>query len=200
MQWQNALIPLGIIVLMSVLGYLTQMLKKTADKRLQEKERERDRERRAARADAPRPASASADIDRYLRAVDAQRQKPAPSPRQAPKSPPPPVPTVPAARKPRLADTAAPAFPEAKRRVPKATPADDLPVATVVKDVPTAPVVTAPAQLAKPLRASAPPPTQATAPATPFALQFAALLKSPNAAALAVALHEVLGPPKCKQG
>ncbi|MEO2091447.1 MAG: isoaspartyl peptidase/L-asparaginase [Gemmataceae bacterium] len=94
--------------------------------------------------------------------------------------------------------------PEAKKKPKPAkrppAPHDDLPVATVVGGLSAAPVVTAPAQLVKPERASAAPAGLGDARATPFGRQFAGLLKGPNALALAVALQEVLGPPKCKRG
>lgn len=200
---QNLLIPLGIIVLMSVLGYLTQVLKRAAEKRQMERDRGRATEERARR-DPPREPirTGSSDIDRFLRAVDAQRQKGGPAPRPAPKKAD--VPTATPVRRPRLAEATAPVFPEAKKKAPPAKVApvvpDDLPVATVVGGLAAAPVVTAPAQLAKPQRASAAPPAASAAPATPFGRQFAGLLKGPNALALAVALQEVLGPPKCKKG
>ena len=184
---QNLLIPLGIIVLMSVLGYLTQVLKRAADKR----QMERDRNREPVRREPIR--TGSSDIDRFLRAVDAQRQKGGPSARPAPPPKKADIPTAAPVRRPRVADTAAPAFPEAKKKAPpaKAVP-DDLPVATVVGGT-AAPVVTAPAQLAKPQRASAAPAAAAATPTTPFGRQFAGLLKGSNALALAVALQEVLG-------
>ncbi|MEO2090362.1 MAG: hypothetical protein ABGY75_12825, partial [Gemmataceae bacterium] len=93
---QNLLIPLGIIVLMSVLGYLTPVLKRAADKR----QMERDRAREPVRREPIR--TGSSDIDRFLRAVDAQRQKGGPAARPA--SPPknPDVPTAAPVRRPRL--------------------------------------------------------------------------------------------------
>lgn len=199
---QNLLIPIAFIVLMSVLGFLTQKLKKAADRRQAERERERARERTKDRRDPIR--TASSDIDRYLKAVDAQRQKSAPVPR--PKQVKPPVvPTVVPARRQRVSETAATAFPEAKKKaqaakLPTTTVVDDLPVAAVVGGTSAAPVVTAPAQLVKPLRASVAPPSLMADAQTPFGRQFAALLKGPDSLALAVALKEVLGPPKCKRG
>lgn len=192
---EKLLIPLGFIVLMSVLGYLTQMLKKAAEQRQVEKDRERGRDRREPLR------TASSDIDRYLRAVDAQRQKGGGPAKPAPK--PPEVPTVSKPRRPRPADAAAPAFPEARRKPapppPAAAALDDLPVAKVISEPSTAPVVTPPAQLVKPQRASAAP-ASSTAPApTVFGRQFTALLKGPDSAALAIAMMEVLGPPKCKR-
>jgi hypothetical protein len=195
---QNLLIPLGIIVLMSVLGYLTQVLKRAAEKR----QMERDRGREPVRREPIR--TGSSDIDRFLRAVDAQRQKGGPAARPAPPPKKADVPTAAPVRRPRLAESTAAVFPEAKKKAPPAkrptTPLDDLPVATVVGGLPTAPVVTAPAQLVKPERASAAPAGTDAVPVTAFGRQFAGLLKGPNALALAVALQEVLGPPKCKRG
>jgi hypothetical protein len=200
---EKLLIPLGFIVLMSVLGYLTQMLKRTAEKRQMERDRERARERAVDRQQREPLRTGSSDIDRYLRAVDAQRQKAAP-PARPPQPKPPVVPTVAKAR-PRVVDTIAPTFPESKRKgtaakVPVAAALDDLPVASVIGGTSAAPVVTAPAQLAKPQRASVAPPSLTADAPTTFGRQFVALVKGPNALALAFALQEVLGPPKCKRG
>ncbi len=201
---QNLLIPLGIIVLMSVLGYLTQVLKRAADKRQLERDRGRATEERARR-EPPRETvrTGGSDIDRFLRAVDAQRQKGGPAARPAPPKKAD-IPTATPVRRPRLADTAGTAFPEAKKKAPPAkrpaAPPDGLPVATVIGGLSAAPVVTAPAQLVKPERASVAPVSLGSATATPFGRQFAGLLNGPNALALAVALQEVLGPPKCKRG
>jgi hypothetical protein len=198
---QNLLIPLGIIVLMSVLGYLTQMLKRAAEKRQMERDRDRAHERARREPVRAEPLrTGSSDIDRFLRAVDAQRQKGGPAPRPAPAKKAD-FPTATPVRRPRLADTAA--FPEAKKKAPPAkrsTPLDDLPVAAVVGGLAAPPVVTAPAQLVKPERASVAPAGTDAVPVTPFGRQFAGLLNGPNALALAVALQEVLGPPKCKRG
>lgn len=195
---EKLLIPLGIIMLMSFLGYLTQLLKKAADRRQGERDRERVREQ----AQKETIRTGSADIDRYLRAVDAQRQRAAAPPRPVAKAAP--VPTVPPVRKPRLADSpAATAFPQAKLKPAAKAPAalpDDLPVATVVEPTTS---VTAPAQLAKlakPERATAAPEKPRTEPTSPFAKQLVGTLRGPNAAAMAVVLHEVFGPPKCKRG
>jgi hypothetical protein len=201
------LIPIGFLVLMSVLGFLTQKLKKAAEKRQAEKDRNRNRDRNEDRnPDRREPLrTASSDIDRFLKAIDAQRNKSAPKPRTAQPKPAV-VPTVPTARRPRAAETPAPAFPEAKKKnapaakVPTATVVDDLPVAKVVGGTSAAPVVTAPAQLVKPQRASVAPPSLTTDTPSEFGALLTRLLSKPNAAALAVALQEVLGPPKCKQG
>ena len=67
---EKLIIPIAIIALMSFLGYLTQLLKKAADKRQDERDREQARERTQREA----VRTGSSDIDRYLRAVDAQRQ------------------------------------------------------------------------------------------------------------------------------
>jgi hypothetical protein len=180
------LIPLGIIVLMAILGQLMNWLKRVAE----QKQMERNR----LPANMPERSSLPPrDLSRYLRAVDAQRQKPLPTARP---TPPVAVPTVAPVKRPRIADTASPAFPQAKPK-PTTTPAtEDLPVAVVVTPT-TTPIVAPPIAHAKPKRAA--PPIQKTSPVTPFARQFTTLLAGPNAAALAVALHEVLGPPKCKR-
>ncbi len=191
----------GIIVVMSVLGYLTQALKRAADRRQQEQDRERERERRARAArENPDPVAPTNrnDLDRYIRAVEAQRQKPVPTARPVSTARPNPVPTVQPARKKSRADDPPSGFPTAKRS--KAEPApvvpDELPVATVVTprgSVPTA----APVQ--RPEKAATLTPSRSTKSETPVGRRLAALFASGDAVALAVVLHEVLGPPKCKQ-
>jgi hypothetical protein len=194
------LITFGIIVVMSILGYLTQMLKRASDRRQQEQDRERERERRARAAlENPNPNPAvptrQNDLDRYIRAVEAQRQKPVPTARPVARANP--VPTVqPARKKPRTNDTPT-AFPAAIRGKPTADPVpDDLPVATVVTprgSVPTA------ARVQRPEKAATLTPSRSTKSTTPVGRQLSALFASGDAVALAVVLHEVLGPPKCKQ-
>ncbi len=190
------LITFGIIVVMSILGYLTQMLKRASDRRQQERDRERERERRARAAQEnpnPNPTNRN-DLDRYFQAVDAQRQKAIPTARPVARAAP--VPTVqPARQKREDIPTAAPA---AKRSRSKTAlppiPTDDLPVATVVTPRGTVPT-------AAPLRPkpSIPAGTKSTGPTTPLARQLAVLLKNPHTPALAVVLTEIFGPPKCRQ-
>jgi hypothetical protein len=195
---EKLIIPIAIIALMSFLGWLTQLLKKAADKRQDDRDRERARER--VQREAVR--TGASDIDRYLRAVDAQRQRTAPSARPAATAAP--VPTVTPTRRPRPSDAPAVAFPEAKAKPPAKAPVslpDDLPVARVVAEPTTS--VTAPAQLAKlakPMRASAAPEKPRSEPVSPFMKQLQGVLKGPDAAAMAVVLSEVLGPPKGKRG
>jgi hypothetical protein len=187
------LITIGIIVVMSVLGYLTQALKRASDRRLEEREREKQRERRANAALANPNVSSQNDLDRYIRAVEAQRQRPVPTARPAVRAAP--VPTVQPARKKRVEDIPT-AFPEAKRRGAAPVVSDELPMATVVTprgSVPTAAPVLRAEQVAT-LTAS-----KSTKSTTPFGRQLSALLSSGDATALAVVLHEVLGPPKCRQ-
>lgn len=187
-------VTVGIIVVMSVLGYLTQALKRASDRRLQERERERQRERRAnAALNNPNLASQNA-LDRHIQAVEAQRQRPLPAARPAPRATL--VPTVQPARRKR--DDVPTAFPQAKQRgaAPPPPVPDDLPMATVVTprgSVPTAaPVLKA--EQAATLTAS-----KSTRSVTSFGRQLSALLSSKDATALAVVLHEVLGPPKCRK-
>lgn len=188
-------VTVGIIVVMSILGYLTQALKRASDRRLQERERERQRERRANAALTNPNLSSQNALDRHIQAVEAQRQRPLPAARPAPRATL--VPTVQPARRKR-ADDAPTVFPQAKRRgdVPPPPVPDDLPMATVVTprgSVPTA----APVQRAE--KAATLTASKSTKSATPFGRQLSALLSSKDATALAVILHEVLGPPKCRQ-
>lgn len=191
------LVTIGIIVGMSVLGYLTQMLKRASDRRMEERERERQRERRANAALANPTVSSRNDLDRYIQAVEAQRQRPVPAAR--PSQRPNPVPTVqPARKKATRSDDVPTAFPAAKTRgaTPPPVVPDDLPMATVVTprgSVPTA----APVQ--RPEKAATLTASKSTRSNTPFARRLVALLSSRDATALAVVLHEVLGPPKCRQ-
>lgn len=190
------LITFGIIVVMSILGYLTQMLKRASDRRQQERDRERERERRARAAQEnpnPNPTNRN-DLDRYFQAVDAQRQKAIPTARPVARAAP--VPTVQPTRSKR-ADGIPTASPVGKRAktAPPTIPTDDLPVATVV--TPRGSVPTAAPLRPKP---SIPAGTKSTGPVTPFARQLAVLLKSPHAPGLAIVLAEVFGPPKCRQG
>lgn len=188
---QGLLITFGIIVVMSILGYLTQLLKRASDRRQQEQDRERERQRRARAAlENPNPnPTRQNDLDRYIRAVEAQRQKPVPVARGTP------VPTVQPARKKQRADDVPAAFPPAKARKPSNPAVDDLPMATVVNPPAGVPVAT-PTKATKPPKPAAAKPVP---PASPLARQLVTLLKSPQAPALAVVLHEVLGPPKCRQ-
>ena len=191
------LITLGIVVVMSVLGYLTQALKRASDRRLQEQEREKQRQRRAAAAEAVANPTTQNELDRYIRAVEAQRARPVPTARPAVRGIPVAVPTVQPARKPRAVDTGT-AFPEAKPRGPGTAPVvpDDLPMATVITPRGSVPVA---APVLKADKAGTLTASRSTRSVTPFGRQLSALLSSKNATALAVVLHEVLGPPKCRQ-
>ena len=193
------IVTFGIIVVMSILGYLTQMLKRASDRRQQERDREKERERRARAALEnpsmnPTPARRN-DLDRYIQAVEAQRQKPTPTARPARATP---VPTVQSARKKaRVADVPT-AFPAAKRAKGDPAPVvpDELPMAKVVTprgSVPTA------APILRPELAATLTPSRSTRSATPVGRQLTALFKSGEAIALAVVLQEVFGPPKCRQ-
>jgi hypothetical protein len=191
------LVTIGIIVVMSILGYLTQMLKRASDRRMEEREREKQRERRANAALANPNVSSRNDLDRYIQAVEAQRQRPVPTARPAARATP--VPTIQPARKKARTEDAATAFPTAKVRGAGAAPVvpDDLPMATVVTprgSVPTA------APILRAEKAATLTPSRSTRSATPVGRQLVALFGSGEAVALAVVLHEVLGPPKCRQG
>ncbi len=187
MNFQALLIPFGVLIVMSVLGYLTRMLKNASDRRQQEQAQEKQRQRRANAAVASNPS----DIDRYIRAVESQRQKAPAMPTAIPVAK-----AVPTARpRPRIADAAPSAFPEAKPRKPQA---DELPIATVVNRRADAAPIARPTNLKQVAATSV-----TVRPSQPQSLvgkQVGALLKDPNSAALAMALLAVLGPPKCRKG
>jgi hypothetical protein len=62
MNW-NFLIPLGIIIVMSVLGYLMQMLKNATQKQQAERDRERSAARARARDRQPAVRTANRDLE-----------------------------------------------------------------------------------------------------------------------------------------
>jgi hypothetical protein len=193
MNW-NFLIPLGIIVVMSVLGYLMQMLKNATQKQQAERDRERAAARGRAKERQPAVRTANRDLDRYQRAIDAQRAKPAPTSKPVAARVVAPPPTVVPVRKQRLADASAADFKTTKpvsSRTALIT-SDDIPTATVV-GTPQIAVVT------KPVKAAAAK-TASPIVVNPVATQLQKLLQNPNSLAVAVALQEVLGPPKCKRG
>lgn len=193
------IVTFGIIIVMSILGYLTQALKRAADRRLQERERERARERRAQAAlENPTPVAPTRrnELDRYIQAVEAQRAKPVPTARPVVRAAP--VPTVQPARKKARTEDVATAFPPAKLAHGEVAPIvpDELPVAKVVTprgSVPTA------APVLRAEKAATLTPSRSTKSATPVGRQLAALFKSGEAIGLAVVLQEVFGPPKCRQ-
>jgi len=191
MNW-NFLIPLGIIAVMSVLGYLMQMLKNASQK--QEVERDRQRAEARVRGRQGNAPTANNDLDRFQRAIDAQRKKPAPKPSRNMDV----VPTATPVKRRRVADVETADFPAAKT-APRATAAE-LPASTIVPMK-----ATKPKQLAKleaPKRASAAKTgttVSSDAAPNPVAAQVQALLQGPNAMAIVMALQEVLGPPKSKR-
>lgn len=212
---EKLLIPLGIMVGLSLLGWLTQKLKNSQDR----KQVERDRERRAnsptvpvVTSSAARPAAA--DLNRFMEEIDKLRQ------RGAPGAPPPPIPQVrPVAKaipvvavkkKVRLGESAPTTFETTAAPIQSRSmnPADDLPVAAVVSPTfapPTvspitarggAPVVTAAVRSISGVTKYKERNTGAT---TPFGRQLVALLGNANSMPMAVVLQEILGPPKCQQ-
>ncbi len=209
------LIPLGIIVVMSILGYLMQQLKNASNKQEQQRLIEAERRRKANAA----VRTEQRDLDRYLRAVQQQSQQ-----KKAP--PPKPVPVVQTARpvRAKLADEPAPFVTSRPAPPPRNQPAPEpakqpkqpkqakqakqakgqsleqaAPLRGALTEVslqgmPTAPVVTRPAAPAKAPKAS-----RTAAPASDFSSDLAGLLKNKNSVALAVVLQEILGKPKSKQ-
>jgi hypothetical protein len=101
------------------------------------------------------------------------------------------------ARKAPLAEASAADFKTTKRETARPLPGafDDIPTAAVVA-TPKLPAAAKAAKAAPP----APRSVESPLPASPVAAQLQKLLANPNSLAVAVALQEVLGPPKCKRG
>jgi FtsZ-interacting cell division protein ZipA len=211
------LVPLGIIVVMSILGYLMQMLKNASNKQEQQRLVEAERRRRAAKA----VRNEQSELDRYLRAVQQQSQKkPAPAPVQAkvvtpvvkpvrpaiadepareafkttkPAPPPRNQPTAPSeAKQPKQAKQAK----LAKGMAPAAEP----PAARIISPALLASTTRseAPARPAKIV--SQPAPGRSDEAVTEFVSELQGLLKGKNALAMAVVLQEILGKPKAMRG
>ncbi len=214
---QNLLVPIGIMVTLAVLGWLTQMLKNAQLKQEAERERQRREALPAARAtrnnNNNQPAKEpTSDIDRFLAEIDRLRQKggapAAPAqqqkPQQKPKPKPVAVPTVPV-KKQRLSESPTPA-PFVTTAAPPAvrtsagTPliSEELPVATVVATKASAPAG-ASRPKAAPKEVHNTNVTHTVVPTTPFGEQLMALLATPQALPVAVVLTEILGEPKCRK-
>ncbi len=212
---EKLLIPLGIMVGLSILGWLTQKLKNSQDR----KQVERDRERRAnsptvpvVTSSAARPAAA--DLNRFMEEIDKLRQRGAPgaAPPPVPQAKPMPkaIPVVAAKKKVRLGETAPTTFETTAAPIQSRSmnPADDLPVAAVVSPTfapPTikpisamggAPVVTA---AVRSISGATKYKERNTGATTPFGRQLVALLGNANSLPMAVVLQEILGPSKCQQ-
>jgi hypothetical protein len=214
---QQLLIPLGIMVGLSLLGWLTQKLKNSQER----KQVERDRERRASSPTAPvvnstpGPKAGAADLNRFMQEIDRLRQRGAPG-----SAPPAPIvqarpvtkaaPVIAAKKKVRLGDAIPTTFettaaPTQSRSI---NPADDLPIASVVSPTfapPTispisskggAPVVTA---AVRSISGATKYKERNTGATTPFGRQLVALLGNSQSLPMAVVLQEILGPPKCQQ-
>ena len=215
---EKLLIPLGIMVGLSLLGWLTQKLKNAQDR----KQVERDRERRATAGPVVQssstanagPRAGAQDVNRFMEEIDKLRQRgpggapPAPKPQAKPilKA----VPVVAAKKKVRLGDAPLSTFETTAAPIQSRSinPSDDLPVATVVPPTfapPTvkpigsrsgASVVTA---AVKPIGGATKYKERGGIPTTPFGRQLVALLGSAQSLPMAVVLQEILGPPKCQQ-
>jgi len=159
---QNLLIPIGIMVTLAVLGWLTQALKNMQQKQQAEKELKRRESLPAAvptRGPVPQARPGVSDVDRFLQEIDRLRQRgaggggpaapAAPAPVLAPKqkAKPLPVPTIAPKKKVRLSEEAEPApfvttAPELAQRStvrPNQSLLEDLPTATVVGASPPLP-------------------------------------------------------------
>ncbi len=179
------LIFIVIVVLSAIIGGLAQVLRNQ-----QQTEQTRAANARAATRDAANQTGRDgSDIDRFLEEIDKLRKKPA-GDATGPAAPPPvarkvatpvsDVPTVEPRRRP--SDTARSS---GQGRI------EDLPVAPVVQ----------PASKSKspPLAKPAPAPSRAPVVQTEFGKQLMGLLAKKQSVPMAVVLHEVLGPPRCRR-
>jgi len=201
----NLLLPLGIIVGISILSWIFQQVTKAAE----EKRRQQVAAPPVARR--PGPKTGGSDIDRFLQEIDKLRGGGKPGPKAAPKPPPPPPKVAPLAKKVRLGDQAAPTFKttaapvaEARRKpapTSQGTADDELPVATVVgqEQARSSPITTAGVSVATIATITRPTDAGFRTAKTAIASKITELLANPESAAVAVALNEILGPPKCKR-
>ncbi|MFO0849018.1 MAG: hypothetical protein U0871_10770 [Gemmataceae bacterium] len=206
--------PNGLIVLLVIVGIsvaisvLSNWLKSQ-----QQTEQAKAAERRSTARRAPAPEArpgkaAGSDIDRFLEEIDKLRKRSA-----AEASPGAPVVAKPVVAK-SARQTAEPAKPKPKRVVgepppfatvpPVVQPTAVVPAVPVVspkraEQLPVAPVVAAPP---RPAAAGSRPTGTAsrTAPRSEVTTQLAGLLKGKQGLQMAVVLHEVFGPPKCRRG
>ena len=214
---EKLLIPLGIMVGLSVLGWLTQKLKNSQDR----KQVERERERRAAAGPVVQsspansgPRAGANDLNRFMEEIDKLRQRsaggPSPAPRPQAKPLAKAIPVVAAKKKVRLGDAPLSTFETTAAPIQSRSinPADDLPIAGIVPPTfapPTvkpivsrsgASVVTA---AVKPIGGATKYKERGGVPTTPFGRQLVALLGNAQSLPMAVILQEILGPPKCQQ-
>ncbi len=196
----NILIPLGIIVGISVLSWVFQQVKKASE------EQKRQQQVAAPQARRTGPKTGGSDIDRFLQEIDKLRAGGKPTPKAAPKPPPPPK-VAPQAKKVRLGEQAAPTFkttaaPVAALRSKTPAPAgtDDLPVATVVGPARSGTTVatagTSVATIATVATIARPTDAGFRVAKSAISSKITELLANPQSAAVAVALNEILGPPK----
>lgn len=133
--------------------------------------------KRARTRQAAPTRTSQGDIDRFLQEIDRLRKKPAE---------PAPVASRPKAKVVAAVPTVRQAKPVTSRtEFPPAKPAAPQPVPVVV---PVASPITAPAVSKAQAREM-----------SPFGRNLATLLSGPQAVAMGIVLHEVLGPPKCKR-
>ena len=192
----NILIPLGIIVGISVLTWVFQQVKKASDEAARKQQQQG-----APQARRTGPKTAGSDIDRFLLEIDKLRAggKPAPRPQKAA---PPPTVKPPQAKKVRLGEQAAPTFKTTAAPVAESRPtaSDDLPVATVVGPVRSGTTVatagTSVATIATIATIARPTAAGYRVAKSAISTKITELLSNPQSAAVAVALNEILGPPK----
>ena len=204
----NLLLPLGIIVGISILSWIFQQVQKAAE----EKRRQQAAPPPPPVVRRPGPKTGGSDIDRFLQEIDKLRGGGGkPAPKVALKPPPPPPKPAPQAKKVRLGDQAAPTFKttaapvaEARRKpapVSRDAAGDELPVATVVgqEQARSSPITTAGVSVATIATITRPTDAGFRSAKTAIASKITELLANPESAAVAVALNEILGPPKCKR-
>jgi hypothetical protein len=214
--------PNGLIVLLVIVGIsvaisvLSNWLKSQ-----QQTEQTKAAERRSTARRAPDPGpgpgpkpgkAAGTDIDRFLEEIDKLRKRSAGEPATAK-----PTTARPVIAKPARPATAAPTIePKKPKRLVSDPPPVARPAAAVVPavpvvsssraaELPVAPVVTAPARLASLTQAgrpsvTAPPRARPIGPQSEFATQLSVLFQGKQALPLAVVLHEIFGPPRCRRG
>jgi hypothetical protein len=181
----------GVIILIAVVSAVSQMIKN------QQEQAPRRPRPAGGSASAGGTKAGSGDIDRFLQELDKLRKKQADAGGSPARSAP--VPVVKPKAKPRPA-VVTPKRSKLDLPPPVVAPrrSDDLPVAAVVP--PALPSVAPPQPLPPAMTGTAtvsrPPRSQ---PVTPFGRNLAALLSGPQGLQLAIALQEVLGPPKCKR-
>jgi cytoskeletal protein RodZ len=207
----NILLPLGIIVGISILSWIFQQVQKASEEQRRKQQQQQQQQAAPPVVRRAGPKTGGSDIDRFLQEIDKLRAGGKPPPKVAPKPVPPPPKLAPQAKKIRLGDQAAPSFKTTAAPVAASVPArivvpagtgaadDDLPVATVVGQDRSSAILSAGVSVATIATIVRPTDAGFRVAKSPIATKVAELLSRPESAAVAVALNEILGPPKCKR-